>query len=182
VRSQAPLLALERFAGRVRIDDRGNAIFPHFDAQGLSSYEFKNVCFTGFAAGGTKALWLSHELSDDNRLVFCESGIDALSFAALIPDNHTRYASIGGKPNPEQPDLIRAAIARMPADSEIVSAMDADADGAKLNEVVRQAFELSGRQDLRFSVHEPFGFKDWNDQLRFSPSGPRPAAASVPTP
>jgi hypothetical protein len=54
----------------------------------------------------------------------------------------------------------------MPADSEIVAAMDADADGAKLAEVVRKAVELTGRLDLRFSVHEPFGFKDWNDQLR----------------
>jgi len=44
--------------------------------------------------------------------------------------------------------------------------MDADADGAKLAGVVRQAVGLSGRDDLHFNVHEPFGFKDWNDQLR----------------
>jgi hypothetical protein len=71
------LLALDRFAGRVRMDDRGNAIFPHFDAQGLSGYEIKNAGFTGFASGGSKALWLSHEFPDDIRLVFCESAIDA---------------------------------------------------------------------------------------------------------
>ena len=28
----ASLLQLERFAGRIRIDARGNAVFPHFDA------------------------------------------------------------------------------------------------------------------------------------------------------
>jgi hypothetical protein len=48
----ASLLAHDRFAGQVRIDDRGNAVFPHFDAQGLSQYELKNVGFTGFASGG----------------------------------------------------------------------------------------------------------------------------------
>jgi hypothetical protein len=100
------------------------------------------------------------------------------SFLTITPATH----QLAANPTQNNPTLSERPIARMPADSEIVSAMDADADGAKLNEVVRQAFELSGRQDLRFSVHEPFGFKDWNDQLRFSPSGPRPTAASVPTP
>ena len=64
--------------------------------------------------------------------------------------------------NPVQPELIRTAIARMPVGSEIVSAMDADEDGAKLAGVVRKAVELSGRTDLRATVQEPFGFKDWN--------------------
>jgi Toprim-like/Protein of unknown function (DUF3991) len=163
------LLALERFAGRIRKNDKGSAVFPHFDAGGLSGYELKNAGFTGFASGGTKALWLSHEFPGDNRLVFCESTIDALSHAALFPDDRARYASIGGNPNPLQPELIRAAAARMPMDSEIVAAMDNDAGGAKLSEVVRKAVALTGRSDLRFVLHEPFGFKDWNDQLRARP-------------
>jgi len=165
----ASLIASERFAGRIRIDDKGNAVFPHFDAEGLSGYELKNVEFTGFASGGSKGLWLSNEYPDDNRLVFCESAIDALSHAVLFPDAHARYASIGGKPNPQQPELIRAAAARMPADSEIIAAMDADADGRKLAEVVREAVKLTGRADLRFSVQEPEGAKDFNDQLRAKP-------------
>ena len=170
------LLASERFAGRVRMDDKGNAVFPHFDAQGLSGYELKNVGFTGFASGGTKALWLSHELLDDNRLVFCESAIDALSHAVLFPDDRARYASIGGKPNPQQPELIRAAAARMPVDSEIISAMDADADGGRLADVVRDAVALTGRLDLRYIKHEPFGFKDWNLQLCDRQRAPLPTA------
>ena len=102
--------------------DRGNAVFPHFDADGLSGYEMKNTGFTGFAPGGSKALWLSHECADDNRLVVCESAVDALSHAVLFPDNRARYASIGGKTNTEQPELIRAAVARTLISSEIVSA------------------------------------------------------------
>ena len=176
-----PLLALERFAGRIRIDDKGNAVFPHFDAEGLTGYELKNVGFTGFASGGGKALWLSHELAGDNRLVLCESAIDALSHAVLFPDNRARYASIGGKPNPQQPELIRAAAARMPMDSEIVSAMDADEDGAKLADVVRKAVALTGRLDLKFTVQEPFGFKDWNDQLRKRPQPLLPCRREVPS-
>jgi hypothetical protein len=170
----ASLLASERFAGRMRIDDKGNAVFPHFDAEGLSGYELKNVEFTGFASGGRKALWLSNEFPGDTRLVFCESTIDALSHAALFPAAHTRYASIGGKPNPEQPELIRAASARMAHGAEIVAAMDADADGRKLAETVKEAVALTGRLDLRFSIEEPQGAKDWNDLLRAHPKFPLP--------
>jgi hypothetical protein len=177
----AALLALDRFSGRVRIDDRGNAVFPHFDAQGLSGYEIKNSGFTGFASGGTKALWLSQCLPDDNRLVFTEGAIDGLSHAVLFPDNRTRYASIGGKPNPQQPELIRAAVARMPLSSEIVAAMDADADGRKLTEIVSRAVELSGRLDLKFAVQEPEGHKDWNDQLRAKPHPLLPYRPQVPS-
>jgi hypothetical protein len=82
----ASLLEVERFVGRVRMDERGNAVFPHFDREGLCGYEIKNTGFTGFSAGGTKGLWFSHVRADDNRLVFCESAIDALSqpFCSLI--------------------------------------------------------------------------------------------------
>ena len=164
------LLVSERFAGRIRIDARGNAVFPHFDSEGLCGYEIKNVEFTGFASGGSKALWLSRKFPDDKRLVICESAIDALSHAALFPDDHARYASIGGGLNDKQPEIIRAAIARMPQGSEIVAAMDADKPGREYAETVRQAVELTGRADLRFSMKEPpEGFKDWNDMLRAKP-------------
>jgi hypothetical protein len=163
------LLESRRFAGRIRIDRRGNAIFPHFDADGLSGYEIKNHQFTGFATGGTKAIWASHVRSDDNRLVFCESAIDALSHAALYADSHARYASIGGRPSPMQKELIRAAAAVMPTASTIIAAMDADASGRELVEVIRVAVRLTGRSDLRFEVHEPEGAKDFNDVLRGRP-------------
>jgi hypothetical protein len=95
----AALLRAPRFAGRVRIDGRGNAVFPHFDVAGLCGYEIKNRQFTGFAAGGTKRLWLSHFRRHDRRLVMAESTIDALSHAVLFPDaaDQTRYASLGGQ-------------------------------------------------------------------------------------
>jgi hypothetical protein len=165
----AACLASDRFLGRIKIDARGNAVFPHFDTEGLTGFELKNRNFTGFASGGFKALWVSNTGENDQHMVFCESAIDALSYAALFPDDDTRYASVGGKPSPAQPELIRAAVARMPSGSEIVAAMDADAEGRKLAELVRRAVEMSGRDDLRFQVHEPSDFKDWNDQLRARP-------------
>jgi hypothetical protein len=172
----AALFVHSRFAGRIRIDGRGNAVFPHFDGQGICGYEIKNRGFTGFARGGNKGLWSSHSEPDDTRLVFCESAIDALSFAALFPDKHTRYGSIGGQVNPTQPELIRAAAASMTSGAGIVAAMDADEQGHKLAEVVRQAVSLTGRGDLRFTIEEPAGVKDWNDQLRATPAFSFPTA------
>jgi hypothetical protein len=173
----ADLLGSERFLGKIKIDSRGNAVFPHFDADGLTGYELKNRGFTGFASGGTKAIWISNANSVDDCLVFCESAIDALSYAALFPDNQTSYASVGGKPSSAQQHLIRAAVAQTRGGSEITAAMDADAEGQKLAELVRQAVAMSGRDDLKFQSHAPDGFKDWNDQLRAQSLLSRPLIA-----
>jgi hypothetical protein len=161
------ILEAPRFAGCARIDERGNVAFPHFDEAGLSGYELKNRHFTGFAAGGEKALWLSNESARDRRLVFCESAIECLSHAVLFPDGATRYASIGGKLNPRQPELIRAAIKRLAVALEIVAAMNADEDGRQLAGVVRAAFESVAAAGMVFTFQEPSEpHKDWNDQLR----------------
>lgn len=165
-RTPRHILESRRFAGRVRIDGHGNAIFPHFDSDGLSGFEIKNSNFTDFSTGGTKAIWSSQVENGDNRLAFCESAIDALSLAALEPDERTRYASIGGRPSPLQRQLIRAAASVMPESSTVI-AMDADAPGRELADIVHHAVKLAGRNDLRLEIREPQqGFKDFNDQLR----------------
>jgi hypothetical protein len=165
----AVLLPSERFAGRVRVDARGNAIFPHFDRGGLCGFEIKNRNFTGFASGGSKGLWLSNEEPDDNCLVFCESAVDALSYAALFAEDGTRYASLGGNLSPQQCELIRSAVANMPRNAKIIAAMDADAAGEKLAENIHETMALTGRDDVAYQLHQPDGFKDWNDQLRKRP-------------
>ena len=165
----ANILQSARFAGRIRIDTRGNAVFPHFDRVGLCGFEIKNHAFTGFSSGGTKGLWLSNEEPDDNCLVFCESAVDALSYAALFAEDGTRYASLGGNLSPQQCELIRAAVAGMPRDAKIIAAMDADAAGEKLAENIHETMALTGRDDFAYQLHQPDGFKDWNDQLRKRP-------------
>jgi len=67
-----------------------------------------------------------------------------------------RYASIGGKMNPSQPALIRAAIERMPEGARIVAATDNDPDGRKLSGGAIEALVRdSGRYDLVFQAHWP---------------------------
>jgi len=166
------LLSSSRFAGRVRIDHCGNAVFPHFDLAGLCGYEIKNHGFTGFAAGGRKGLWFSRTGPSDRRLVLAESAIDALSYAVLFPDveDRTRYASLGGKPNAEQPGLVEATLATLPEGAEIVAAFDADEAGRMLADLigatVANVASRSGRT-LIFQVHLPArDGEDWNQVLQ----------------
>lgn len=172
-RVPATVLLSPRFRGRMRIDSRGNTVFPHFDAAGLCGYEIKNCGFTGFAAGGEKGLWLSHTRRDDRRLILAESAIDALSYAALFPDveDRTRYASLAGKPSWRQMKLVQATVARLPDRAEVVAAFDADPAGRALMAGIRKAMtsmaNRTGRSDLIFKSHLPTQQgEDWNIVLQ----------------
>ena len=169
----AVVLWSPRFAGRLRMDSRGNTVFPHFDAAGLCGYEIKNRGFTGFAAGGEKGLWLSHTRRDDRRLILTEGAIDALSHAALFPDteDQTRYASLGGKPSSRQMSLLQVTIAKLPEGAEIVAAFDADPAGRRLagqiHQVVVKVASRTERSDLIFKSHLPtYDGEDWNIVLQ----------------
>ena len=69
-RIPADLLGSARFAGRIRIDARRNAVFPHFDEEGLCGYELKNRNFTGFASGGKRVVDQQRQ-EDDHRPRLC---------------------------------------------------------------------------------------------------------------
>jgi hypothetical protein len=175
------LLGSSRFAGRIRADGHGNAVFPHFDKFGLCGYELKNKDFTGFAKGGEKGLWESHDQAGDTALVFAESAIDALSHAALFPNQSARYRSIGGAVNDRQPVLIKASIAELPEHAEVICAMDNDDAGRKLTGLVEHAFSSLPRPDLRFNLDlPPDTGDDWNQvlktRLRPSITSPFPTA------
>ena len=161
-----------RFSGCVKIDRHGNAVFAHYDLEGVCGFELRNAGFKGFSTGGTKGLFLSNSMPDDGRLVFCESGIEALSHFALYSNPATRYASVGGKLSAIQSELICAAVLRMAKGAEIVAAMNADIAGRKLANEVGLAVEISGRNDLSFRSEEPINFKDWNVQLCSRPKSP----------
>lgn len=182
-RSLSPaLLTASRFVGRVRMDDRGNAVFPHFDGAGLCGFEKKNRGFTGFATGGTKGLWESHDRPDDCRLVITESAIDALSYAALFPDDRARYRSIGGQVNDQQPGLIRLAVLDLAPGSEVIAATDNDDAGRSLAALIETAVADAGRPDIVFRAHRPSALgQDWNDVHRTS-NQPHPFPTAQPRP
>jgi hypothetical protein len=162
------ILESPRFAGTVRINGYGDGIFPHSGADGnVSGWEARGKVFKGFSKGGVKTLWRSQKQAQDNTLVFTESGINSLSYAALYPNPRARFASIAGNASSLQHQLIRQAMDDMPAGSRIVAAMDADDNGHKHAATMREILNSLNRADLVFREHYPeTEDTDWNDLLR----------------
>lgn len=159
------LLAHPRFAGRILMDARSNAIFPHADQDGPCGYEIKNHGFTGFAQGGEKGLWMSRVRGTDTALVIAESAIDVLSYAALHPDEHARYASFGGTMNPTQPALIRSAVERLPSGGVVRMATDSDEEGAHFAAIIEAVTGETRTGELSVDRVAPTEAKDWNEVL-----------------
>jgi Toprim domain-containing protein len=139
-------------------------LFLHRDEEGLCGFETKGWHFTGFARGGTKALWWSLAKPNDNRLVITESALDALSYHEVNPHPRTRYVSFAGALNEQQPALIERAISWMPANSTVVAATDRDKDGERF--AARISELCSNHSQVRFERHAPTRGKDWNDELQ----------------
>ena len=157
-------LSSERFAEQIRVDVRGNVLFPHRDLDQpdrLMGFEKKNRGFSSFATGGTKTLWVSQTLPDDDRLVVVEGAIDALSYHQLAPRPHTQYGSTGGGFGPRTFDAIQRVVARLSAGGRVIIAVDNDAGGQKLGKQIELA--VAG-VPTEFHL-SPIG-KDWNDCLQ----------------
>ncbi|MDD2465284.1 MAG: DUF3991 and TOPRIM domain-containing protein [Desulfobulbus sp.] len=156
------VLSLPLFAGCVRVDHRHNALFPHYDKEGLCGFEIKNKNFTGFASGAVKGLWYSQAKTTDHQLVLIESAIDGMSFHVLFGDKFTRYMSTGGELNPQQPLLLRGAMEKLPPSAVVVLGFDDDEGGEKLVKEV-EAIAPAGRKLVRM---KPDTGKDWNQILQ----------------
>lgn len=161
-----------RFRDSWRTDRRGNALFAHRDAEGISGFEVKNRGFTGFASGGIKSVWHSKAFAGDRVLVVAESAIDAMSYHQMHPRADARYMSIGGMPNEGQLALLERAASKMAAGSTIIAAVDADRGGDLLHGVLERRMAQS---HVRFARHSPAieRGKDWNDVLRLWMTGPQ---------
>jgi hypothetical protein len=168
-RIPADLFCNPRFVGRIRTDSYQNAIFPHWNQDGLCGYEIKNRNFTGFAPGGEKGLWGSRISPDDTTLVIAETAIDALSYFVLKDSPRARFISTAGALNLIQPTLILSAMNKLPPRGEIILALDNDNGGMQLAAKISTIF---GQIDAGGSVLKtdlpPTPGQDWNDVLQAS--------------
>lgn len=173
-RIPAAVLTAARFSGRLRTDARGNVIFPHFDREGLCGYELVNTGFKGFAKSGAKGLWASNLGKRDHTLVFAESAIDALSYAALHGYTQTRFYSLAGQVSPDQLELAGHAMRKLTC-GIVVLAFDNDRAGDRLLAKFENVFEEVGRSDLGLRVERSDSRgTDWNDRLRAQANPPLP--------
>lgn len=159
-----------RFAPVIRADERGNALFAHYNREGISGFEIKNKDFTGFAAGGQKSLWFSSNITHAERVIVTESAVDALSHAELErrdkgkDPQKTAYVSFGGSMSPEQKELISSLFEKVKEKGQkLALGTDRDAGGEAFN------IELMGLlpEGLEAALERPsVNTKDWNESLR----------------
>lgn len=157
------------FSSQIRIGKYGNAVFPHYNLDGLCGFEIKNTNFTSFAKGGEKGIWSSKPSGEVHTLVVAETAIDALSYAALKKLERARYVSLGGTMNPNQPVLLAHIIRKLPDNSAVIAAMDNDKAGHRLAEKIITLLGDSSHATARFVKDMPSGTEeDWNDVLHAS--------------
>lgn len=156
---------LAAFADRIRTDERGNTVFRHDDREGLTGWEAKNRGFTGFAAGGKKALFAVRvgiaPAAHPPRLVIAESAIDAMSYYQHDPAPALVLSFSGGW-SAQQVALLRQVLTQYPA-AEIVIATDADAEGDRYAASIQTVRPGAVRA-------RPLTGKDWNETLQASPT------------
>jgi len=166
----------ERFAGRFKIDARGNILAAHHDRDGLCGFEMKNgtkveTTFTGFSPGGTKGLFFSKSYPDDRIVVLAETFIDALSVAAITGVSGRRFFSLGGYPSPLQMELLESTVSKLPEQSIVEMRFDHDDGGLKLAAKVSAEVLAAAANVKSFRlVPPPEAGTDWNDFLRHSRS------------
>jgi len=157
-----------RFLGAVVGDDRQNVCFPHHNEQGFSGLEKKNADFTGFSKAGEKGLWFSKATAGGvfEKIIVCESGIDALSHAQLHPHNKAVYVSIGGQMSQAQEEQLAAMVERNRGKT-IIGAFDNDDAGKRYSRDLDRICQKTGAK-FEESLPQRKG-QDWNDVLKKTP-------------
>lgn len=166
-----------KFADRIRTDVRCNALFPHFNNDGLCGFESKNRGWTSFSPGGVKGLWSSIAAPDDLEILIFETAIDALSLASIEGTNGMRFVSTAGHPSPMQNELLLDVAQTLGSGGKIVIAVDNDEGGDRMLQNLRHLLA-----QLPIAIEErrpPARGKDWNDVLRDANRG---AELSLPWP
>lgn len=179
-------LSHPRFAGRIRVDDRGNGVFLHIGRDGgVCGGEVKNAGFTGFLRAGAKSAFASTIREDDDALVVAESAIDLLSYAQMFGIGRRRFLSLAGQVSPEQLELLKSAAAKLPRVAHVFLAFDNDPAGKALFEKkVAPIFNGAGRDLIVIPHFPPDEGADWNDVLRerCGPASPPPPSGDGPEP
>ena len=181
------LLQHPRFYGRVRQCPRYQSIiFPHWGVGDtvaetstcLVGYEIKSESVNFFSKGGRKGLFISRGFVEDTVIAICESGIDALSYAALRREAGMRVVSISGRLNPQQPALIQRAIEHLGEGAKVVAAFDNDAAGDVLTQQLAELVQKMQRGDVELIEDRPQARgADWNQILMEQAQPPRQIAS-----
>ena len=150
----------ERFSSSIFTDKNNNAVFPHKNENGITGLEKRNTNFWGFSEGGQRSLWFSRSQPEDNKLIFFESGLDALSYFQIKDDGKSQYFSIGGQISDSQILLIGKVLEKNHG-KKILLGFDNDKGGHNFVRKIQETF-LNTNFQIDIPLKEG---QDWNDCL-----------------
>jgi hypothetical protein len=147
--------------GLLREGPFGSMWAAHTDSSGcILGWEERGPDWRGFASGGSKVLF-RFGASDATRLCVTEAAMDAMSLAAIegMRDS-TSYLSTGGGWSPTTEAALRELLSRQ--DAQLVAATDANPQGDRFADRLRDLAEEIGRDWLRLRPNA----EDWNAVLQ----------------
>jgi hypothetical protein len=150
-------LVFDEVSSRIRIDSRGNLLFPHFDLDGeFTGYEIKGPDYSGFSKGGRKSLY-STGATSPKRIVITESGLDCEAARRILGDPEALYVSTGGSLSPKQIKQLQGLCER--SEAKLMIGVDPDHAGDQYAEVITEAVPEA------IDIREKISGKDWNAML-----------------
>ena len=158
-------LSRARFKNRICADKYNNAIFPHFNHNGICGLEFKshNKCI--FARGSEKTFWRSNTVKGDDTLIISEAVIDALSYFDLYKTENAMFVATGGGMSPEQENVLKTFAENYSRLKTILIITDNDKAGDKLAmKIIALLDRLNLTADIKRHAPDQRG-DDWNDVL-----------------
>ena len=165
----AQFLNQSHFACSIYENQRGDAIFPHWDSHGIVTGYSTRGSSKLFSKGGLKSLWYADTpLGREGRNSLCigEAAISVLSFAKLHYDHNACYLATSGAMSQRQLDLISSAIAKLPTWGSLVVAADNDNAGLAFAEQIIELWNKQPRDESLISIRMPCAPNtDWNDEL-----------------
>ncbi len=152
------------FFGRILSGYDDAVIFPHFNEKGVCGYEVKKAGFTSFSEYGDKTFWLSHKIEGNNKILFFENPIEALSYCELNPETaFYLLVSPCGNWSPDVGLLIKKLIIKNKG-CEFYSAFNNDEGGDRQHSLLNKLMNEAINKDVERITLENRG-EDWNEAL-----------------
>jgi hypothetical protein len=165
----ATVLSSERFKGRTYKDGYGNAVFPHYDAEGLCGLELKNTGKGVLVKGSVKGLWTSNIIKTDKALVIGEVAIDTISYHAIFAKPDTAYAAVSGGMGSQQYPIVMQLVRKMQNLETIILATDNDEGGDSIAGKLEAYLKEQGFTGEIIRRSPESRGDDWNEVLKMLP-------------
>ena len=88
------LLEHERFGSKVKVDNQGNLIFPHYAGAELCGWEAIGPNFRSFPEGSKTSVWFSKKFDHDENIIIFNSPLSALAYYTIFPERIKNTACV----------------------------------------------------------------------------------------